>query len=159
MFLLVTQAFWVLIVRMCFFGVESGFIWNHWIGALHVNIDILPGNAARQWHSWSVSCRNLVIPGATAWLCASLPNYSIEQWRMTVIVTGYTLFVMSQYNAIFTFANQRFAEVCWHILHIILHALSSLVVQCVTVMNISYQRSKLGDRSKTQHSSQRQISS
>jgi len=26
MFLLVTQAFWVLIVRMCFFGVESGFI-------------------------------------------------------------------------------------------------------------------------------------
>jgi len=35
-------------------------------------------------------------------------------------------------------------------MRIILHALSSLVVvQCVTVKNINYQRSKLGDRSKT----------
>jgi len=35
----------------------------------------------------------------------------------------------------------------------VLRALSLLVVvQCVTVMNINYQRSKLGDRSKTQHS-------
>jgi len=29
-----------------------------------------------------------------------------------VIVTGYTLFVTSQYDAIFTFANQRIGEVC-----------------------------------------------
>jgi len=34
-----------------------------------------------------------------------LPNFSIEQWRMVVIVTGYTLFVTSQYDIIFTFAN------------------------------------------------------
>jgi len=33
---------------------------------------------------------------------------------MVVIVTGYTLFVTSQYDVIFTFANQRFGEVCWH---------------------------------------------
>jgi len=33
---------------------------------------------------------------------------------MVVIVTEYMLFVTSQYNVIFTFANQRFREVCWH---------------------------------------------
>jgi len=33
---------------------------------------------------------------------------------MVVIITGYTLFVTSQYDVIFTFANQRFGEVCWH---------------------------------------------
>jgi len=31
---------------------------------------------------------------------------------MVVIVTEYTLFVASQYDVIFTFANQRFGEVC-----------------------------------------------
>ena len=43
-----------------------------------------------------------------------LPNSSIEQWRrpMVVIVTRYTLFVMLQYDVIFTFANQCFGEVC-----------------------------------------------
>jgi len=39
-------------------------------------------------------------------------KFSIEQWRMVVIVTGYTQFVTSQYDVIFTFANQRFDEVC-----------------------------------------------
>jgi len=34
------------------------------------------------------------------------------------LVTGYTLFVTSQYEAILTFANQRFGEVCWHNMHI-----------------------------------------
>jgi len=42
-------------------------------------------------------------------------------------------------------------------MHVILHALSLLVVvQCVTVMNLNYQRSKLRDRSKIQHSTLRQ---
>jgi len=54
------------------------------------------------------------MPGATAWLDAPLPNSSIEQWRMVVIVTLYALFVTSQYDVIYTFANQRFGEVCWH---------------------------------------------
>jgi len=40
------------------------------------------------------------------------PNSSIEQWCMVVIVTGYTLFVMKKYDVIFTFAKQRFGEVC-----------------------------------------------
>jgi len=38
-------------------------------------------------------------------------NSSIEQWRMVVIVTGYTLFATSQYYVILTFANQRFGEI------------------------------------------------
>jgi len=37
---------------------------------------------------------------------------------MVAIVSGYTLFVTSQYDVILTFANQRFAEVCWHNMHI-----------------------------------------
>ena len=57
----------------------------------------------------AVACRGLVMPGATAWLDA-LPNYSIEQWRMVVIVTGYTLFVTSPYDVIFTFLSQLLAK-------------------------------------------------
>jgi len=37
---------------------------------------------------------------------------------MVVIATGYALFLTSQYDVIFTFANQCFGEVCWHNLHI-----------------------------------------
>jgi len=37
---------------------------------------------------------------------------------MVVIVTGYALFVTSQYDVIFKFVNQRFGEVCWHTMHI-----------------------------------------
>jgi len=40
------------------------------------------------------------------------PNSSIQQWCMVVIVTRYTMFVMSSYDVILTFANQRFGEVC-----------------------------------------------
>ena len=36
----------------------------------------------------TVACRGLMMSGATAWLDAPLPNSSIEQWRMVVIVTG-----------------------------------------------------------------------
>jgi len=83
-----------------------------------------------------MACRSQVMPRATAWFYVPLPKY-IEQWRKGVILTGYTLFVTSQYDVMFTFANQRFGEVCWHNLHIVLHALSLLVVvQCVTAMNI-----------------------
>jgi len=64
--------------------------------------------------------------------------------------------VTPEYDIIFMFAHQRFGELCWHTVHIILHALSLLVVvQCVTVMNINYQHSKFGDQSKTQHSTLR----
>jgi len=36
---------------------------------------------------------------------------------MVVIVTIYMLFVTSQYDNIFMFANQSFGEVCWHNIH------------------------------------------
>ena len=76
---------------------------------------------------------------------------------MVVIVTGYMPFLTSQYDVIFPFANHRFAEVCWRNMHIILHALSLLVVvQFDTVLNINYQRSKLQDRSKIKHSTLKQ---
>jgi len=35
MFLFVAQAFWVFIVRICFFGVQYECIWNQWMGVLH----------------------------------------------------------------------------------------------------------------------------
>jgi len=63
---------------------------------------------------------------------------------MVVIITRYALFVMSQYDVILTSP-------------IILDTLSLLVVQCVTALNVNYQRSKSGDQSKTQHSTLRQI--
>jgi len=44
-------------------------------------------------------------------LC-TLPNSSIEQWRLVVTVTGYTLFITSLYDVIFAFANQSLGEVC-----------------------------------------------
>jgi len=59
-----------------------------------------------------------------------LPNSSIEQWCIVVIVTGYTLFVTSQYEVIFTFANQHFGEVCWRDMHINLHTLFTRCTMC-----------------------------
>jgi len=49
-----------------------------------------------------------------------------------------------------------FAKFVLHNMHIIVHALFLLVVaQYVSVMNINYQHSKLGERGKTQHSTLR----
>ena len=79
------------------------------------------------------------MPGATTWLHDLLTNSSIVQCRMVVIVAGYTLFVTSQYDIIFTCADQRFGEVCWHNMRIVLHALSLLVVgHCVTVNRVFF---------------------
>jgi len=85
---------------------------------------------------------------------------SLEQRGMVVIVAGHTLFVTSQCD-VFTVAHQRFGEAYCHNMHIILYTLLFLVVaQCVAVMNINfYQRSKLGDRNKTQYSTLGQSSS
>ena len=57
-----------------------------------------------------VACKGLVMPGATAWLDAPLQNSGIEQWRMVVIVSGYTLFVTSQYDVIFKFVTNVLAK-------------------------------------------------
>jgi len=74
---------------------------------------------------------------------------------MVVIVTGCTLFVTSQDDVIFTFANHCFGEVCWHNMHIILHALSLLVViQCVIAMNINYINAPKRYETGAKHSTQ-----
>ena len=52
----------------------------------------------------------------------------------------------------FMFPNQRFGEVCWHNMHILLHALSLFFCHC----SINYQRSKL---SKTLINSSEQFTS
>ena len=39
-----------------------------------------------------------------------LPNSSVQQGRMVVIVTGYTLFVTLQYDVIFRFATNVLAK-------------------------------------------------
>jgi len=43
-------------------------------------------------------------------LDAPLPNSSIEQWRVVVTVTGYTLFVTSQFDVIFKFVTNILAK-------------------------------------------------
>jgi len=45
------------------------------------------------------------------------------QWRMVVICIWCALFVTSQFDIMFMFPNQGFGEVCWHNIHILLHAL------------------------------------
>jgi len=45
-----------------------------------------------------------------------------------VIYIWCALFVTSQFDVIFMFPNQRFGQVCWHNMHIVLHALSLFYV-------------------------------
>ena len=92
---------------------------NRWIWHMHIMPWVVAISQVSQ--VWvSVACRGFVMPVVTAWFDAPLPNSSIEQWHrpMVGIVTGYTMFVTSQYDVIFTFPNQRFGEVCWHNMHI-----------------------------------------
>jgi len=59
-----------------------------------------------------VACRGLVMPEATASSYDPLRISSNQQWHMVVILTGYMLFLTSQHDVIFMFANQRFGKVC-----------------------------------------------
>jgi len=44
-------------------------------------------------------------------------------WHMVAIQIWCALFVTSQVDVIFMFPNQRFREICWHNMHILLHPL------------------------------------
>jgi len=60
-----------------------------------------------------------------------MPPYQIlvlSSGVLWALLHGYTLFVMPQYEVIFTFTNQRFGKICLCNMHAILHALSLLVV-------------------------------
>ena len=52
------------------------------------------------------------------------------QWHMVVISIWYALFVMSQFDVIFMFPNQRFGEVCWHNMRILLQYTHSPYFMC-----------------------------
>jgi len=80
-----------------------------------------------------------------------IPNSSIEQWHMLVIVTGYTLFVASHHDVISTFANNvllKFVDIICRYASILRRPCYSARtlftrccrLQCVTVMNMHHQR-------------------
>ena len=66
------------------------------------------------------------------------------QWHMVVICFWCTVSVTSQFVVIFMFPNQRFGEIYWHNMHILLHV--PPLILCFIALNINYQRSKLGYR-------------
>ena len=78
------------------------------------------------------------------------------QWHVVVICIWFELFVTSQFDVIFMFSNQHFGEGCCHNMHIILFYTHFILR--VIVLNIKYQRSKLGHRRKI-HSTLRHSSS
>ena len=51
-----------------------------------------------------------------------------SQWHMVVIFIWCALFVTSQSDVILMFPNQRFREICWHNMHVLLHALPLIYV-------------------------------
>jgi len=77
----------------------------------------------------SVAWKGLVMPGTTAWLYAPLTNSSIEQrsgvwWSMYLDIR-----CLWRHFDVWRW----FGEVCWHSVHIILHALSLPVIVAYNV--------------------------
>jgi len=52
----------------------------------------------------------------------------IQRHMVVIICIWCSLFVTSQFDAIFMFPNQRFGGVCWHNMNILLHALPLIYV-------------------------------
>ena len=100
--------------------------------------DVSSGNSFWLWVVIGTGVQRSGDARASAWLHAPLPNSSIEQWCMVFIVTGYMLFVVSQYDAIFTFPKQHFYEVCRHSMHIILHALFKPKLQTLKLIFVVF---------------------
>jgi len=93
-------------------------------------VHLWKGNCMDQWAQWHVEvwwCPGRMLD------CMLSIKFDLISGGTVVIVTGYTLFVTSQYDFIFTFANQSFGEVYSLNVHIILHALSLLVVALYNV--------------------------
>ena len=59
------------------------------------------------------------------------------QWHMMVICLWCAVFVKSQFDVIFMFPNQCFGEVCWHNMHIFLHAFPWFYVSLHWILTIS----------------------
>ena len=97
--------------------------------------------------SLPVACRGLVMPGATAWLYVPLASSTIKQWLVVVIVTGCALsccfcdvtirrHIDASKQTFWRFVNKICILFYTHYPYLLLYNLCS----------------KLGDRSKTQHS-------
>jgi len=78
------------------------------------------------------------------------PPTKVQCWAVAygVIVTGYTLFVTSQYGVIITPVKQRFSEVETTCILLYTHSPYSFCTIC-HCNGHKYQRSTLGDRSRT----------
>ena len=59
------------------------------------------------------------------------------QWHVMVICIWCAPFLTSQFDVIFMFPNQHFGEVCWHNIHILLHALALFYVSLHWIQTIS----------------------
>jgi len=92
------------------------FLWKGWLRSSS------PGSALIRCYRCGCIERSGVQRSGDTWgdslIGCPLPNSSIQQWRMVVSVTRFTMFVTSQYDVISTFANQRFGEVCWQNVHV-----------------------------------------
>jgi len=90
----------------------------------------------RHWHlstaetMLSSSCEN-------QWRTQKIFMGGFIQWHMVDICIGCTLFVTSRSDVIVMFLNQRFGEVCWHNMHILLHALSLFYVSLHWIQTVS----------------------
>jgi len=89
----------------------------------------------------------------TQWRTQKFSWREFIQWHMVVICIWCALFVKSQYKR-HMFPNQRFGEVCWHNMHILLHALPLI---CVIELNINYQRSRLISKENTLNATSQQF--
>ena len=81
------------------------------------------GEIARRWIFYAMWVLFYDLPdGERQWRTQKISWGGFIQWNMVVICLC-AVFVTSQFDVIFMFPNQRFGEVCWHNMHILLHAL------------------------------------
>ena len=61
------------------------------------------------------------------------------QWFVVVICIWCAVFATSQFDVMVMFPNQRFREICWHNMHVLLHALPLIYVSLHWFQTISVQ--------------------
>jgi len=108
-------------IRLCYFALQHFTFWS-----CKLDLEITCDTAGVTAHtSEGNSLRN---PCVVAVAYAENFHRGIIQWHMVVICIWCALFATSQFDVIFMFPKQRFGEVSWHNMHILLHALSLFYV-------------------------------
>ena len=77
-----------------------------------------------------------------------------NQWHLVVICIWCALFVTSQLDVRFMFANQLFREICWHNIHILLHALPQFMCHNCTEYKLSAIQVTISDEYKLKATTQ-----